>query len=85
MIQILPFSPAHADGVVSTKPLYDLYVQDSINGEDYNELVDFFNAQKYPGKEFEDFVVMFTGGIHNLRENLEEQARERAADEAAKE
>jgi len=73
--------PKHSDGVVSTKPLYDLYVQDSINGEDYVELVEFFNAQKYEGKEAEDFVVMFTGGIHNLRENLEEQAREKAAEE----
>ncbi len=72
--------PKHADGVVPTKPLHDLYVQDSINGEDYVELVDFFNAQEYPGKEVEDFVVMFTGGFQKLRENLEEQAKEKAAE-----
>jgi len=75
--------PKHADGAVALKPLYDLYVQDSINGEDYYELVEFFNAQNYPGKEIEDFVVMFTGGFSKLRENLEEQEREKAA-EAAK-
>ncbi len=72
--------PKHVDGVVPMKPLHDLYVQDSINGEDYVELVDFFNAQDYPGKEVEDFVVMFTGGFSKLRENLDEQEREKAAD-----
>jgi hypothetical protein len=75
--------PKHSDGAVSMKPLYDLYVQDTINGEDYVELVEFFNAHDYPGKEVEDFVVMFTGGFSKLRENLDEQEREKAA-EAAK-
>jgi Fe-S-cluster containining protein len=72
--------PKHSDGLVPVKPLYDLFVQDSINGDDYSELVEFFNAQDYPGKEIEDFVVMFTGGFLKLKQNLEEQAREKAAE-----
>ncbi len=72
--------PKHDDGVVPTRPLWDLYCQDEINQEDYSELVEVFNAMEYPGKEVEDFVVMFTGGINRLQENLAEQAAEDAAE-----
>lgn len=68
--------PKHTDGLVAARPLWDLYCQDELNQEDYNELVEVFNAMDYPGKEVEDFVVMFTGGFSKLKENLEEQARE---------
>jgi len=72
--------PKHQDGVVPTRPLWDLYCQDEINQEDYSELVEVFNGMDYPGKEVEDFVVMFTGGFSKLKENLAEQA----ADDKAK-
>jgi hypothetical protein len=75
--------PKHQDGAVPAKPLWDLYCQDDLNQEDYHELVEVFNAHDYPGKEVADFVVMFTGGLSKLKENLEEQAREKAAEEAA--
>lgn len=71
--------PKNEDGVVPARPLWDLYVQDDLNQEDYYELVDVFNQMDYPGKEIEDFVVMFTGGFSKLKQNLEEQAREDAA------
>ena len=55
--------PKHTDGVVDTKPLYDLYIQDDLNQEDYHELVKIFNAKKYKGKEPEDFVILFMNGF----------------------
>lgn len=64
--------PKHQDGQVSTEPLYDLYVQDELNQEDYHELVDDFNAKKYPGKKPEDFVTLFTGGYTHFEEVMAE-------------
>ena len=60
------------DGQVPTKPLYDLYIQDDLNQEDYNELVEVFNSKQYEGKEAEDFVIMFTGGLMDFEENVAE-------------
>ena len=64
--------PKHKDGEVATKPLYDLYIQDDLNQEDYCELVEVFNSKKYEGKEAEDFVIMFTGGLMEFDENVVE-------------
>jgi Fe-S-cluster containining protein len=55
--------PKHQDGVYEVKPLFDLYVQDDINQEDYHELVEIFNAREYENKEPEDFVTMFMDGF----------------------
>lgn len=55
--------PRHKDGEVPTAPLYDLYVQDDLNQEDYHELVKIFNSKQYPGKEPEDFVLLFMNGF----------------------
>jgi len=71
--------PKHTDGIMATKPLYDLYIQDDLNQDDYHELVEYFNKQDYPGKEVEDFVIMFTGGFNSLQENLAEQDDEESA------
>jgi Fe-S-cluster containining protein len=62
--------PKHKDGTISTKPLYDLNVQDELNQEDYSELVELFNEKEYEGKEPEDFVVMFMHGLKNFDEYL---------------
>jgi Fe-S-cluster containining protein len=72
--------PKHADGEVPARPLWDLYCQDDLNQEDYIELVEVFNAMAYPEKDVEDFVVMFTGGINRLQENLAQHAREQEAE-----
>lgn len=58
--------PKNRDGEVSTKPLYDLYIQDDINQEDYHEFVEIFNGKKYEDKEAEDFLAMFMHGITNF-------------------
>lgn len=55
--------PKHADGVVDVKPLYDLYIQDDLNQEDYQELVKIFNSKSYAGKDPRDFVLMFMNGF----------------------
>ncbi len=68
--------PKHKDGEVATKPLYDLYIQDDLNQEDYCELVEVFNSKKYEGKEAEDFVIMFTGGLMEFDENVAEASAE---------
>ena len=62
--------PKHKDGQVPTGPLHDLYIQDDLNQEDYCELVEVFNAKQYEGKEAEDFVIMFTGGLLDFEENV---------------
>jgi Fe-S-cluster containining protein len=64
--------PRHRDGQVATEPLYDLYVQDELNQEDYHELVIEFNRKKYPGKKPEDFVTLFTGGFTRFEEVMAE-------------
>ncbi len=58
--------PRHEDGAVPVKPLYDLYIQDDINQEDYHELVEYFNAKDYKGKEPEDFLALFMNGFTNF-------------------
>jgi Fe-S-cluster containining protein len=60
--------PLHKDGVMPTKPLYDLYIQDDINQDDYHELVEIFNGKDYPDKDPEDFVTMFMHGLTNFDE-----------------
>ena len=60
--------PKHKDGVVATKGLYDLYIQDDINQEDYYDLVEIFNKKQYEEKEAEDFVTLFMHGIMNFDE-----------------
>ena len=62
--------PKHEDGKMATAPLHDLYVQDDLNCEDYHELVEVFNSKNYKGKEAEDFVIMFTGGLMDFDENV---------------
>ena len=64
--------PKYTDGKVLAKPLYDIYIQDGLNQEDYWELVEAFNSKQYLGKEVEDFVIMFTGGIVYFEENVAE-------------
>jgi len=51
--------PKHRDGVYQTQPLYDMYLVDKGHHEDYDKLVEVFNARDYPGKKPEDFVDMF--------------------------
>jgi Fe-S-cluster containining protein len=55
--------PRHQDGEVPTKPLYDLYIQDELNQEDYHELVEMFNAEEYENKEPGDFIALFLDGF----------------------
>ena len=55
--------PKHTDGQVPVGPLYDMNVQDDLNQEDFHELVEIFNAKDYPGKEPEDFVLLFCNGF----------------------
>ena len=62
--------PKYTDGKVPAKPLHDLLMQDEVNQEDYRELVDAFNDKEYDGKEVEDFVIMFTGGMVDFEENV---------------
>jgi len=56
--------PKNKDGVVVTKPLYELYVNDDENQDDYNDLVEFFNSDKYKDKTPFDFVKLFIKGLH---------------------
>lgn len=58
--------PRHRDGEVPTKPLYDLYIQDDINQDDYRELVRIFNEKEYKGKKPSDFVQMFMHGLNEF-------------------
>ena len=69
--------PKYTDGKVEAKPLYDILLQDEVNQEDYHELVDAFNAKDYEGKEVEDFVIMFTGGLLDFEENVARANSER--------
>ena len=62
--------PKYTDGKVLAKPLYDLYIQDAVNQEDYGELVEAFNSKQYEGKEVADFLIMLTGGLVHFEENV---------------
>ena len=55
--------PKHQDGEVAVGPLHDMNIQDDLNQEDYHELVEIFNSKNYPGKEAEDFVILFSNGF----------------------
>jgi len=55
-------------------PLYDLAMQDELNQEDYAELVEIFNAKSYADKQAEDFITLFTGGLTNFDQAMEEGA-----------
>lgn len=56
--------PRHRDGEVPTQPLYDQYLVDSENQEDYADLVRIFNRKEYKGKKPKHFVKMFLEGIY---------------------
>ena len=64
--------PLYKDDKMATEPLYDLFVQDDLNQEDYHELVIEFNRKEYPDKKPEDFVTMFTGGFTSFDEVMAE-------------
>ena len=51
--------PRHRDGIVETRPLYALYLDDSSHQQDYEDLVAVFNQRDYPEKRPEDFIGMF--------------------------
>lgn len=55
--------PKNKDGIVPTKPLYDLYVEDSGHQEDYDALVGVFNRRKDARKP-EEFIEMFVTTIY---------------------
>lgn len=59
--------PRHRDGKVPVKPLYDLYLEDSKHQEDYQVLVDVFNARDYEGKRPQDFIEMFVVGFNDAK------------------
>ena len=64
--------PKYKDGKVPTAPLYDLYIQDDLNLEDYNDLVEVCNGKHSEGKEAEDSDLMLTGGLIDFEENVVE-------------
>jgi Fe-S-cluster containining protein len=51
--------PRYRDGLMAVKPLYDLYMEDTIHTDDYEAMVKEFNAKDYPEKKPEDFIAMF--------------------------
>ena len=51
--------PRNQDGLVETKPLYDLYLQDKVHQEDYETLVDSFNSAVTKDTKPEDFLDLF--------------------------
>jgi Fe-S-cluster containining protein len=51
--------PRHRDGVVATKPLYDIYLEDRDHQDDYEDLVRIFNLKRNPDKKPEQFVDLF--------------------------
>lgn len=62
--------PRFKDGKVSTKPLYDLYLEDDEHQDDYIELVEEFNERNYEGKEPEDFIGMFMSHLRKYPARL---------------
>lgn len=51
--------PRHRDATVPTKPLYNLYLEDSKHDKDYWGLIRAFNRKRYRGKEPEDLINLF--------------------------
>lgn len=51
--------PRHQDGVMQTRPLYELYRQDCAKQDDYHDLVRVFNRRRHSGKKPEDFIGCF--------------------------
>lgn len=70
--------PRHRDGQVPTKPLYDLYLEDSKHQDDYGDLVAVFNRRQYAGKKPEDFIELFISGTHPSREEKRHTGEQRA-------
>lgn len=51
--------PRNRDGDVPTRPLYELYLEDSKHQEDYQDLVRVFNARRDKNKQPQDFIKLF--------------------------
>ena len=51
--------PRHRDGVHECKPLYTLYLQDTMHQEEYVKLVAAFNKDKKKERQPEDFLNLF--------------------------
>lgn len=51
--------PRYRDGIVETRPLRELYTEDSRHQEDYRAMVRVFNRRRYVGKKPQDFIGMF--------------------------
>ena len=64
--------PKNTDGEFQVAPLYDLAIQDELNQEDYAELVEIFNAKSYADKQAEDFITLFSGGLGNFDQAMED-------------
>lgn len=60
--------PKNRDGVFKTQPLHELYLDDSVHQEDYQDLVAVFNARAYEDKSPEDFIEMFVHYEKQTRE-----------------
>lgn len=59
--------PRRRDGVVQTKPLYDLYLADSEHQEDYADLVQVFNRRAWTKKDPSSFIELFINGARPRR------------------
>jgi Fe-S-cluster containining protein len=55
--------PKNRDGVYETKPLLEIYRQDDLHQNDYQELVRIYNRQRNPDKKPEDFITLFIEGL----------------------
>jgi Fe-S-cluster containining protein len=51
--------PRHRDGEVPTRPLYEMYLEDSKHQEDYQDLVRVFNQRRDRNKKPQDFIKLF--------------------------
>ena len=51
--------PRNRDGEVPTRPLYELYRDDCVHQEDYQDLVRVFNARRDKNKQPQDFIKLF--------------------------
>ncbi len=55
--------PRHKDGEVQVKPLHDVYNEDDVHQDAYQDLVTFFNGLDYDDKQPQDFVKLFVQGF----------------------
>lgn len=51
--------PKHKSNEVATRPLYEIYLEDSKHQEDYGDLVTVFNKRKKEERQPSDFIGMF--------------------------